>query len=83
MPFFITLILVNIDIEVNASDNNSGIDWVEIYIDDVLKANISRPPFIWSWEERTPLIFRHSIRAVANDKTGNSASDELKVWKVF
>ena len=52
---------------------------VEFYIDDVLKANITSEPYSWTWTDKT--FGRHTIKVVAYDDEGNSASDEIKVWK--
>ena len=83
IPFFFTLIFVNIDIEVNALDNNSGIELVEFYIDDVLKDTVRKEPYSWSWNERTPGKFRHTIKIVAYDRAGNYKINEMIVWKFF
>ena len=79
-PFIGTWIFGEIDIEVNASDEH-GIDRVEFYINGVLKATDSTPPYTWKWSERT--FGRYAIKVIAYDNFGNSAVKEIKVWKFF
>jgi|GEM_PF-2323668 len=79
-PFIGTWIFGEIDIEVNASDEH-GIDKVEFYINGVLKATDSTPPYTWKWSERT--FGRYTIKIIAYDNFGNSAVKEIKVWKFF
>jgi hypothetical protein len=82
IPFFVTLIVGKIDIEVNASAHQE-IDRVEFYIDDKLKYNDTAEPYNWTWDERTPLRFRHTIKVTAYDAARNKAGDEIDVWEFF
>jgi hypothetical protein len=79
----IPLIIGKINIEVNATDNESGIDRTEFYIDNESKANISSKPYeyIWKQERRTIFKHMHTIRVIAYDKAGNSNYDEITVRK--
>jgi PKD repeat protein len=79
LPFFIIIILKDIDVEVLASDEGSGISHVEFYVNDELKDTISVDPYTWIWDEFA--FGRRTIKAVAFDNAGNSAYDEIKVWK--
>ncbi len=81
VPCFFTLIIGKINIEVDASDEISGIDKVEFYIDEDLKFNDTEEPFNWIWAERA--FFRHKIKVVVFDNAGNSASDEIRIRKFF
>jgi hypothetical protein len=81
MAFPVPVIIGGIEIIVNATDADSGIDHTEIYIDNQLKANISSEPYSWMWSEKA--FFIYMIKAVAYDKAGNSDSKELQVWKFF
>jgi parallel beta-helix repeat protein len=80
MPFFTTLIIGHINITVIAFDE-SGIDRVEFYIDGKLKSTITSPPYYWMWKEIK--FFKHTIKAIAFNSTGNYKSDEITVWKFF
>ena len=77
-----TRIMGSIDIEADAADN-VGVSRLEFYIDNKLKTTLTEKPYNWTWDEKTPLRFRHRIKAVAYDNVGNSASDEIVVWKLF
>ena len=76
-----TLIIGKIDVNVTASDNDSGMDRVEFYTDNQLKANDTIAPYSWTWSEIA--FFKYTIRVVAFDKEGNSDFKEIKVWKFF
>ena len=81
--FFYPLIFGNIDIEVDVSDNISGMGHVEFYIDDELISNATSNPYSLRWNEHTLFRFKHTIIIIAFDNFGNSASDEIIVWKLF
>ncbi len=78
-PFVMPLFFHNITVKVNASDNQSGIDHVVIYVDNVSKATLTTPPYRWVWTETKPM--KHTLTAVAFDKAGNHASDSKMVWR--
>jgi parallel beta-helix repeat protein len=77
--FFITVIVGPINITVDAQSNLSGIQQVEFYVDNVLKATVKNPPYSWVWNEKK--FFIHKITTVAYSNAGNNSSDELLVWK--
>jgi len=78
LPFFVTLVIGKIGVEVNASAQK-GVDRVEFYIDNELKHNDTTAPYNWTWDKRA--FFRYTIKVIAYDAAGNSASDEITVWK--
>ena len=84
-PFFKPIILGNTQIWAHASDDESGIDYCELYIDDELKATFNQQfPRSWTWSETYAVPFsKHTIEGVAYDNAGNSGSDEIIVWKFF
>ncbi|HEC82159.1 MAG TPA: DUF11 domain-containing protein [Thermoplasmatales archaeon] len=79
MTFPITIVIGAIDVEVQASDSESGVNRVEFYLNGVLKTTDTTPPYVWSWS--TPSFFKHTLKAVAYDNAGNHNSDEVTVWK--
>jgi hypothetical protein len=79
-PPLFTLILGKIDIEINATDD-SGIEWVQVYINDEFKTTLPQAPYIWSWDERNEL-FPYTIKVVASDLSGNQNETEITVWKI-
>ena len=46
-----------------------------------MKETDTQQPYVWLWDET--VFFRQNIKAVAVDKSGNIANDELLVWKFF
>ena len=54
-------------------------DKVEFYIDNVLKATVTSKPFNWTWDKIA--IGKHTIKVIAYDDEGNSATDEREVRK--
>ena len=82
MPFNKARIIGEIEIEAYIPwswHGHGAADKVEFYIDDDLKATVASEPFNWTWNEKT--IGRHTIKVIAYDDEGNSASDEIEVWK--
>ena len=76
-----TLILGRINIEFEASDDESGINYTELYIDNKKKATFTEEPYSLLWEKGPLFKFIHVIKIVAYDNVGNFASKENKVWK--
>ena len=81
IPLLRTWIIGAITIEIDVIDN-IGVDKIKLYIDDELKTNLTKKPYTWRWDEKTPLRFKHTLKAVAYDKAGNSATSEITVWKL-
>jgi hypothetical protein len=74
------IIVQSITIEVNASDNQSGINRVEFYIDGILKGSDTSKPYSYDWREMRS--GNHTITVKAYDNGGNSAtSPEILVFK--
>ncbi len=75
-----TLIIGEQRISINA-DDNFAMHKVEFYIDDELKHTISgeSATYHWNWDESTAWG-KQTIKVVAYDKAGNSASEELTAW---
>ena len=82
IPFIATLIIGEIDITAEATDDESGMDKVEFCIDGELKYTDEDPGYIyWTWDE--PMFLRHKIKLTAIDAAGNKANDEITVWKLL
>ena len=79
--FLITVIIGDIVVEAYAIDEITGVSRVEFYLDDNFQFSISSEPYVWTWDERA--FGKRTIRVTAYDKAGNSASDEIEVWKFF
>jgi len=83
LPLRKPLIIGTIDIEVAASDDQTGIERVEFFIDDELKETDITEPYNWTWDEKTRFRFRHTIKVIAYDEAGNYATSEISVRKFF
>ena len=75
------LIIGPIDIEVNATDEDSGIDRVEFYVNMQQIGNDTSEPYSCRWSQSA--FFRQTLEIKAFDKEGNIASEEIEVWKFF
>ena len=81
LPFTKIFIIGKITILVEANQEPFGIDRVEFFIDDTFKATDTTSPYSWIWE--TPAFFTHTIKIIAYDMAGNSASNEISIKKFF
>jgi hypothetical protein len=82
IPIFITTLVIGlIDVYANASDNQSGVDRVEFYIDNALKTVDYTPPYTWRWSEQG-YLFPYILTVTAYDNGGNPSTATLRVWKV-
>jgi hypothetical protein len=79
LPFRMPIIVQWITIEVNASDNQSGMNRVAFYIDGILKGNDTSKPYSFDWKEVRS--GKHTIKVTAYDNAGNHNSVELSVMK--
>ena len=77
---FKTMIVGPIDITIESLDE-SGINHVEIYINDNLKTRIYSEPFSYRWDN--PSFGCHSIRIDAYDNYDNLNSKTIRVFKIF
>lgn len=82
IPLIQTRIIGPIDIaaEIPRGWFEPGIaDHVEFYLDDVLQATDTTLPYNWTWTQKS--FGKHVIKVIAYDLDGESASEELEVWK--
>jgi len=80
-PFFIPIIIGDIQLWFWAEDKESGLSHVELYIDDELRETFEICPKSWDWEE--PLFFKHEIKLIAYDNAGNNYIKTRDVWKFY
>jgi outer membrane protein assembly factor BamB len=83
IPLRAPLIVGAIDITVNATDNQSGMNKVEFYIDDQFVSNDTASPYTWNWNVRTLLHWNHVIKIIAYNNAGNQTTKEISVRKFF
>ena len=81
IDFFTYFVIGIIEVEVEATDSLSGVSYVNFYVDDEQKANVMETPYCWLWSERTFKV--HTLKVVAYDGVGNSASTEITLMKIF
>jgi hypothetical protein len=75
------IIFGSINIVLNIFDNGSGVERVEISIDNKLKNTILEEPYIWHWD--TFSLGRHNLRVIAYDFAGNKVEKTLELTKIF
>lgn len=78
---FATIIIGNIDVEVEASDDKSEIEKVEIYLGNELVKTDPMKPYSWSWIG--PSFGKFVIKAKVYDSFMQSSVDILSVWRFF
>ena len=76
----LSYVLFGVTVIVDASDADSGIDNVKIYIDDTLVKTLENAPYQWYWG-RNQYSGLRTLKAEARDNAGNIASDSVKVAK--
>jgi len=86
ISFFKPVIIGDIDIEINANEHKA-VKYIELYIDGKLRENGTLGPnqsnFIWLWERDSLIRHRHTIKVIAYDAEGKSATDEIDVLRFF
>ncbi|MEF8849085.1 MAG: Ig-like domain-containing protein [Candidatus Thermoplasmatota archaeon] len=76
-----SIILGDINVEVDAKDYQTGIKKVEFYIDGRLKKTVTSEPFNWFWNDFS--LRRHTLKIKAFDYAGNIDTKERTVLKLF
>ncbi len=75
------IIFGDIQIWIEAFDNESGLNKIELYINDRLIDIFTSVPKNWIWDD---IVFgKHVIRVIGYDFNDNIAEDEITVWKFF
>ena len=83
-PFCFPIIIGPIDIEINVTLNaGNPIEQVEVLIDGISKHNFTTVPYIYYWDEKTPLRFRHKLEIIAHRNWDSDGAKEIEVWKFF
>lgn len=78
LPLGLTFALGGLPVVVSASDDESGIANIDVWIDDVLKKSTGKDTIDWVWDDA--VIGRYMIKIVAYDTVGNIAEEEKPVW---
>jgi len=77
----IPFIVGAVDVEVAASDEGSGIAYVQFLVNGDVQGNITTVPYTWRWTQRT--FGKQTLTVRAYNMTGSFASDEILVRKFF
>ena len=78
---FPTLIIGPIEFTFDVTDEESGVDYIELFMNTELKITLDSEPYSWVWNEGGIGIY--TIKATGFDYIGNSAStNELMVIKI-
>jgi len=64
---------------VSAEDEESGLERVDLYIDDVFTRSLTRAPYEMELDTTEIEDGPHQLKAVAFDREGNEMSEEIKV----
>ena len=72
------IIIGNITIEADCTDNLAGVVKLELYIDGDYRGNATSPPYSWLWDE--PSFGKYEIKLVAYDSAGNIATEKRDVF---
>lgn len=77
-----TIVVGYFTVIVNASDNESGVQCVQFYLNGELQANLTSSPYSWAWLARGG--FRtYNLTVKAMDTAGNWNEDSVMVLKIF
>jgi hypothetical protein len=80
-PLFLPIIFGRITINVDAADNDSGVNRVLFYIDGQPFFNDTVAPYSYIWSELA--FFKYTIKVVAYDNAGNNKEASINVWRFF
>jgi len=80
LPFLTTIIIGETEIKINASDQESWVKRVEIFINNEKAKSLFNEPYIWTWDKKG--FGKYVIKAVAYDAAGNQNFNEKTIWKI-
>jgi hypothetical protein len=78
-PLSATILSGVVTILFSSTDSESGVAFVELYLDDVLLTNATTDPFSYVWDTTETADGQHTLRAVAHDNAGNIFEDTTTV----
>jgi len=81
LPLGFTLAVGPIDLEVQAWDHGSGVQTVNISINELLVASYEELPYTFHWVDQNRLI--NTVRVVVTDHKGLTTDAEFLVVKCF
>jgi hypothetical protein len=75
LPFSYPFIIGQITISADATDDGSGIEEVEFYLENKLEVKLTEVPYNWLWDEAATGFFK--LKVIAYDNVGHTAIDEV------
>ena len=76
LPFSYPFIIGQITFETEVSDEGSGVESVQFYLENELEATVTEPPYQWLWDRAASGFFDAEI--VVTDRVGHQNFDEVK-----
>jgi outer membrane protein assembly factor BamB len=83
--FFPPLVIGPVTVEVSAIDSDSGVSYVEFFVNGALKARVDTADnntYSWLWGEKGSFM-HYFLNVTAYDKAGNFAEIQMRLWKLF
>jgi len=78
---FLTFVIGGLTLEIEAKDDKTKVEKVDIYIGNKLVKTDRIEPFDWHWKK--PAFGRFSIKVVAYDSFSQYATDTINLWKLL
>jgi len=80
-PFFTTFVFGSVNISINITEEDTGLDSVAVYINDVLHYYGIDSQFTYEWN--TTCFGRYKLKIVVQDNAGNVNMMKKIIWKFF
>ena len=77
-----TVIIGKMTFTFEASDTETSISYVELYIDDVLVKNFTKEPYKYDYKNTKFFKWQHTIKVIAYDSEGKTASAERDIFAI-
>ena len=75
LPFSYPFIIGQITFETEVTDEGSGVEDVEFYLENNLEATVTEPPYRWLWDEAATGFF--DVELLVTDKVGHESTDSV------
>jgi len=79
-PIGRTIVIGDIIVEAEASNEALNIDYIYFYLNDELVHADDSEPYEWHWGETK--AGKYTVKVVGSDSEGESFSDEMVIWKI-
>jgi hypothetical protein len=78
LSFQKSIVLGYVDVNCTVSDDQTGVEKVEIIVNDELRTTISHPPYSWIWDEHG--FGSYHLKVIVYDHAGNKDLAEKQVF---